>query len=365
MIPSDPAALPHCPPLPIDDWAAHRPAVVEAVQQHVYGWLPPAGATRAEPLAEPATILDGRGVCRQWRVTAELPGGAEHAWNLVLFTPAGAPAPVPTFLAINRVASHLLIAEPCLLEAHLPDLRDEDKPFLDAGRGSRSGFFPVERILSRGFGLATTSGYEIEPDVPGTRHGIRAQWPGEGDPASRWGALAAWAWGLGRMVDVLVGVEDVDAGRLIATGHSRRGKAALLAAAMDTRIAMAIPHQSGTGGMALSRLAPAESVRRITTSFPHWFCPGFADYAGRETDLPLDQHYLAALLAPRPLLDTEGFCDDWASPHLAQRTCRLIQPLYAALGAPGRVTQIVLDTPHTLSPAWWDVFCDHAGRLLG
>src|SRR5207253_6109327 len=123
------------------------------------------------------------------------------------------------------------------------------------------------------------------------------------------GTLMAWAWGIHRAVDYLVTDPDLDRDRIAVVGHSRLGKTALLAAAFDDRIALAIPHQAGCGGTAPSRGQVGESVRRINTSFPHWFNSTFKEFNDQVDRLPFDQHCLAALVAPRPLLFTNAVED--------------------------------------------------------
>ena len=107
-------------------------------------------------------------------------------------------------------------------------------------------------------------------------------------------------------MDYLVTDPAVDARRVAAVGHSRNGKTALLAAALDPRIAMAFPHQAGCGGTAPSRSKTGESVKAINDRFPHWFNDNFTQFNDHEDKLPFDQHCLMALCAPRPIFDTEG-----------------------------------------------------------
>ncbi len=150
---------------------------------------------------------------------------------------------------------------------------------------------------------------------------------------------------------------------------------------MDERIDLVIPHQSGTGGMALSRMNPSESVARINENFPHWFNDNFTKFNDAVDRLPIDQHLLIALVAPRPLMDNAGLKDTWASPHLALEAMKAAAPVYELLGEKGivgngfvrdeigdiqmgRLLQYQRDTEHTLNIDYWNAMIDFANRQL-
>jgi hypothetical protein len=165
-------------------------------------------------------------------------------------------------------------------------------------------------------------------------------------------------------------------------GHSRLGKTAILAAAFDKRIALAIPHQAGCGGTAPSRQndPKAESVARINTSFPHWFCDNFKKFNDDPSKLPFDQNCLAALVAPRPLLFTNAVEDLWANPKGQFDALKAAEPVYKLLGAggldadempkPGRLIDSTLGyyiRPgiHSMTKEDWRVFLDFADKHFG
>src|SRR5205085_8774413 len=149
------------------------------------------------------------------------------------------------------------------------------------------------------------------------------------------GTIAAWAWGVQRAVDYLVTDKELDAARIIAVGHSRLGKTALLAGAFDERIALVIPHQAGCGGTSPSRGKVGESVRRINTSFPHWFNTAFKEFNDQPDRLPFDQHCLVALVAPRPVLFSNAVEDTWANPDGQFQVLQAADPVYRFLGVEG------------------------------
>ena len=195
---------------------------------------------------------------------------------------------------------------------------------------------PLAEIFDRGYALATFYPSEFVPDQAGAGlSALRRFSDGHSDDETRWGAVAAWGWGFSRALDVLAQEPTVDMARVIAYGHSRYGKAALFAAAFDERIAGVIAHQSGTGGAALSRDKAGESVGEITDAYPHWFARQYAAYAGQEEKLPVDQHQLLALIAPRPMLLGNARRDVWSDPEGTFVAAQGAHPVYDLLGTSG------------------------------
>jgi hypothetical protein len=232
--------------------------------------------------------------------------------------------------------------------------------------------------------LATFYSGDIDPDTADFSDGLNAELHDLSQPLSgnAAGTIACWAWGYHRVVDYVLTDKSLDPQRIIAVGHSRNGKTSLLAAAMDERIALAIPHQAGCGGTAPSRTSDtrAESVQRINTSFPHWFCDNFTQFNERTECLPFDQHCLAALCAPRPVLFTNAQEDQWANPSGQFQMLKAATPVYELLGAEGlqadrepphnelvasRLGYFIRPGKHSMSRDDWQVFLDFADRHLG
>jgi hypothetical protein len=163
-------------------------------------------------------------------------------------------------------------------------------------------------------------------------------------------------------------------------GHSRNGKTALLAGALDQRFAIVIPSQAGCGGTAPSRGTVGESVERINSVFPHWFNGTFPRFNRQVQKLPFDQHCLMALVAPRPLLLTNATGDQWANPAGQFDMLKRAEPVYRLLGAPGcgadqlpaenelvntRLGYFIRAGRHDMGPAEWSAWLDFADKHLG
>jgi dienelactone hydrolase len=211
----------------------------------------------------------------------------------------------------------------------------------------------IAEVLQRGYAFAQFNRVEIVPDMPGTRNST--------------GALAAWAWGYHRAVDALAEINLADPSRVAVVGHSRGGKAALLAGATDNRIALTSANNSGAGGAGcFRRQGPgAETLADITAAFPHWFGPDLAAFAGREHALPFDQHFLKALVAPRALLTTEALDDLWANPDGSWHTHCAARAVYELLGARERIAIRYRPGGHDHSPADWSTLLDFCDRVFG
>ena len=159
--------------------------------------------------------------------------------------------------------------------------------------------------------MAEDLGYRGVPDKTKRSGGLYDLYPGR-----EFGALAAWAWGYHRCVDLLQDLPFIDADRIGITGHSRGAKAALVAGASDDRIALVNDNASCAAGSPPFRyVGNGGETLDIINAFPSWFGPGLRPFIGREEEIPFDQHCLLAAVAPRPLLLTFALDDRWSNPE--------------------------------------------------
>lgn len=363
------------------DWDQRREELKRLFQHYVYGYLPPKPAYESTEVTQRAPVMDGR--AQLIEISHTIGPDKDHTTTLhiALFVPTAAEGPVPVFLAVNKCGNVEVIPDEAITRWPVENPHSGCK---NVERGNKEDYWALETIIDRGYGFATMHVNDIDPDMHDFSDGVHALYDSwfdeQGIPqAQRWGTVAAWAWGLHRGIDVLEKQPEVNAKQIALTGHSRRGKTALFAAAMDERVALVVPHQSGTGGMALNRNNDQETVKRITTVFPHWFNDAFDQFGDNEEKLPIDQHLLIAVVAPRPLMETSGLQDTWANFESSFQAIQAASPVYEALGVTGlkmnrpltaddkissetagHLLQYRLDTKHVLNADYWEGILDFA-----
>ena len=205
---------------------------------------------------------------------------------------------------------------------------NDNGPSPEELRGHRESRWPIDFIIERGYGLATFHYADLVPDQADPDYGLPFLLS---DMEESWGAIGMWAWGYSRVLDYLLRQTRWTGTPVIAAGHSRLGKTALWAAAQDQRFAAVISNNSGCLGAALSRREYGETIEDIVDRFPYWFTPAIDKYRGNEEAMPVDQHQLLALIAPRPLYVASAEQDRWADPegeYLATAAASQVYSLY-------------------------------------
>lgn len=237
--------------------------------------------------------------------------------DLVYFVPNNRTGSVPVFLLINN----------------------RDKKNTDAARNEKSEFWPAEMLIDSGYAIAAFHVSDLAPDNKATyQSGVIQLYPEQMKVPNGMKAIGAWAWGASRVLDYFEQDADINPKKVFVVGHSRGGKAALWAGATDTRFAMVFSNCSGNSGAALSRRKFGETIKVINTSFPHWFADNYKKYNDNERALPVDQHMLVALIAPRPVYVTSATKDLWADPKGSYLSLVHARKVYDLYGKPSALT---------------------------
>ncbi|HEY3967909.1 MAG TPA: acetylxylan esterase [Planctomycetaceae bacterium] len=369
-----------------DQWTANRrPELIALFQHYMYG-RPPVASRSVQASVEriDANYFGGKATKKEVVISFGPPQAPKI--SLLLVVPNKPSGPKPVFLGINFCGNHTLLDDPsiALPAAWLPDNCPgcTDHRATDAGRGKQKDVWAVEQTIDRGYALACFYCGDVDPDRNDFTDGVHPFYatPGQaGRDPHDWGTIAAWAWGMQRAVDYLVMNPDLDKQRIAVVGHSRLGKTALLAGALDERIALVIPLQAGCGGTAPSRHNVGETVKQINDRFPHWFCDEFKNFNDHVERLPFDQNCLVALCAPRPVLLANAQEDTWADPEGQFRVLQGADPVYRLLGSRGLggaaypESERLVDSPlgyyirpgkHSMTSGDWKVFLDFADKNL-
>ena len=316
-----------------------RPEILRLFQDEVYGHAP--GKPKYiefKEIEKSGEALKGKANRKQTIIQLGA-GDKTLLVHLLIYFPKGSKEPIPGFLTLNFHGNHTVYNDPAVkITSSWVRNRNgiKDNQARKEDRGSSSSRWAIERIIERGYAFATAYYGEIDPDFDdGYKNGAHALFGFENPTKRRpneWGSISSWAWGLSRCMDYLESEPIIDSNRIAVMGHSRLGKTALWAGAVDQRFAMIISNNSGCGGAALSRRKFGETIKRINTSFPHWFCENFKKYNDNEDESPVDQHMLLALSAPRPVYIASAQGDLWADPKGEFLSALAAEPVYKLFG---------------------------------
>jgi hypothetical protein len=291
-----------------DWWDVRRPEIVELFDREVYGRMP----TTTPKVSWAVTATTEETVGGVPMVKKELVGTVDNsgypqiavAIEAALWTPKDAKAPVPVVMEFGSGGR----PQP-----------PRPRPAPPAGGAAAAPARPTpppgpswqEQVVARGWGYASVRPASIQADNgAGLTQGIIGL-VNKGQPRSLedWGALKAWTWGASRVLDYLETDPTVDPKRVALEGHSRYGKATIVAMAYEPRLAVAFVSSSGAGGAKILRRTYGELLENVAApSEYHWMAGSFLKYAGPKTvnDLPVDAHMLVALCAPRPVFISSG-----------------------------------------------------------
>jgi hypothetical protein len=323
-----------------DGWKRRRVEILRLFESQMYG------RSAAKPLRLEHEITSRstdalQGFATRKEVTIWLTGKKpEPKMSLLLYIPKERKGPAPVFLGLNFGGNHAIHPDPAItLSTNWMRPREGvvNNRATESTRGTEASRWQVEKVVRRGYAVASIYYGDIFPDhKDGLKDSILPHLyrPGQSEPGPEdWGAIGAWAWGLSRALDYMERDRDLDPRRVAVWGHSRLGKTSLWAGAQDERFALVISNNSGEGGAALARRNFGETVERINTSFPHWFCLNFKRYNKDVDALPVDQHMLIALMAPRPVYVASAQEDLWADPRGEFLAAKAAGPVYQLLGA--------------------------------
>lgn len=303
-------------------WKMRRQEILELFSSEVYGYMPPA------PEQEIFTVkgrwenqIMGKATIRRVEVSFRTPSGP-FAFLFHYYEPKVAEKfPVIIFLQF------------------------EEHPVYCS--------FPIEQIINRGFGVAVINYNQVQEDRYDFAQGLAGMYITGSSPwddlsadtyaknrkrgETQWGFIGAWAYAASRVMDYLQTQETVDKSRIAIMGHSRLGKTAMWCAANDTRFQLAAISASGCSGASLSKMKDetCEKLGQITEVFPYWFSKRWPGYAGREQEMPFDQHWILSTIAPRSFYIFSGSEDSWAGPHTEYLCAVAANEVYKMLGMEG------------------------------
>lgn len=298
------------PILTVKEWETiRRPEILRLFEENMYGQIPKDfdGITFTE-VTKTQNPYPNTAILKEVDIAVSR-NGKSHTMRLNVFIPKDGKGPFPVFLLIDH------------------------RPAEPKGKLVGEGYWAVKELIEKGYATASFHAETVAPDDKEkfTKGVIETLYPEQKDQKDGMRALGAWAWGAMRAMDYFENQPLIDAKRAVLVGHSRGGKAALWASANDTRWAITIPNESGCGGAALSRRKFGETFQVINTSFPHWFNDNFKAFNGKEELLPVDQHMLVSLIAPRAIYFSSAREDRWADPKGEYLSIKLGSRVYASI----------------------------------
>lgn len=383
-----------------EQWLTRRAPELRALFQHyMYGARPqPVRPVKGKIIREDKAALGGKATLREVGVNCGLSSGPVH---LLIVIPNARTKPAPCFLGMNFNGNYQLLDDPKIqmprgwTRESFPGA--EPNHAAEAGRGKQKETWAIEQSIDRGYAVANFYSGDVVPDDKALAEAVLVKFSessaerGVRGPSNT-ATIMAWSWGFSQMLSYIgENVPEIDGKRVAVVGHSRNGKTALVAAAFDERIALAIPSQAGCGGTAPDRVAPelsalqsngrptVETLPVINKNFPHWFSGTFKEFNDAPSRLPFDQHELIALCAPRPVLLSCATEDKWANPPGQFEMLRAADPVYRLVAGDGlgaekmpevgvllnsRLGYYIREGKHSMTTPDWKVWLDYADKWL-
>jgi hypothetical protein len=316
-----------------------RPELIAFFKKEMYGQSPGKPASMTFKVFDTDTkALGGKATRRQ--VTVYFNGKADGPqMDILLYIPNRVGHKVPAIVGLNFDGNQSVNLDPAIKMS--TSWMDKTKGVVnnratEATRGIDASQWPLDMILAKGYAVATVYRGDIDPDYDdGFKNGIQGIYPELQNRGDNFATVAAWAWGLSRILDYLETDKAIDAKHVAVFGFSRLGKAALWAGATDERFPLVISNESGAGGAKLFHYTAGENIRRLCTKFPHWFCGNFRKYIDQDSILPFDQHMVIALIAPRPVYVASALGDSNSNPEAEFWGAKGADPVYRLLGTDG------------------------------
>ena len=308
------------------DWESkRRPEILSLFENNVYGQMPKDYDSLKFRITNERDAMNGKAHLKEVTLFVWKTGKSVDI-HLILFVPNRIKKPSPVFLLINN----------------------RSKRNTEPSRDTLSEFWPAEMVIDSGYAIAAFHVSDAAPDDKSTyMNGVLKLYPEQLNADNGMKAVGAWAWAASKVFDYFEKDKSIDATRVGIVGHSRGGKAALWAGAQDKRFALVFSNCSGNTGAALSRRKFGETVKRINDQFPHWFANNYKKYNDNEIALPVDQHMLVALIAPRPLYTTSASKDLWADPKGSYLSLKNTEKVYSLYG---KISGLTLNPPPVNSP---------------
>jgi hypothetical protein len=316
----------------LNDWNKRREELKEIIQLYEYGHFAAVSPVTVVSLSEDSVIRCEKGIIKKRTVRLKTFLNGPKEFSIKMFIPENVNGPTPVIIDGDLCWGSLL---------------------------KKLGKNDLFSLINRGYIVAEFDRTQFSPDenVRGDKQGQKFDT----------GAVVEWAWGFQRVVDYFFTLKITDRSRIVVTGHSRGGKAALLAGAFDERIALVAPNCSGAGGAGPSRFVDSggEKLDDIVTRFPYWFSSNFKDYIGDERfKLPFDQHSLISLVAPRAYLCTNGLLDKWANPLGTAQAHLAAREVFTALGAQDKMGIFYINSGHDHNIDKWIALLDFADKVF-